>query len=96
MRIVVDLASGTVTNDTSFSPPAPATDVRASQARWHRNELIASVAWRVSRSNDEAELGLTPSEDRTALLQYVQALRDVPEQPGFASDITWPMDPAGA
>ena len=31
-----------------------------------------------------------------ALLQYVQALRDVPRQSGFPGDIDWPVNPLDA
>ena len=33
--------------------------------------------------------------DKTAWATYRQALRDVPEQAGFPTDIAWPQPPAG-
>lgn len=52
--------------------------------------------WRVERHNDELALGRGPTEPLEPLLQYVQTLRDVPQQAGFPTDIIWPETPMDA
>ena len=67
--------------------------------RKERDTRINSILWMRERHSDELELGpetsLTP-EQYTALLTYIQALRDLPAQPGApwpAGDIPWPVLP---
>ena len=77
-------------------PPQPTADQMADTARAKRDRLIESVRWRIERHNDELALGSEPTEPLEPLLQYVQALRDVPQQSGFPGDIDWPVNPQGA
>lgn len=63
----------------------------ASAIRESRDKKIASVEWRVRRHQDEIALGLTPTEDITPVLLYMQALRGVPQQQGFPDQIEWPI-----
>lgn len=57
--------------------------------RSERDTRINSVLWMRERHADELELGketsLTP-EQYTSLLTYIQALRDIPAQPGAPWD----------
>jgi hypothetical protein len=71
--------------------PLTADDIRA-----ERDRLIESVRWRIERHSDELALGREPTEPLEPLLQYVQALRDVPQQAGFPTDIIWPETPIDA
>lgn len=71
-------------------PPAPTPEQLAATARAKRDRLIESVRWRIERYNDELALGIEPTEQLEPLLQYTQALRDIPQQAGFPTDITWP------
>ena len=48
---------------------------------------------RIERHSDELALGSEPTEPLEPLLQYTQALRDVPQQSGFPGDIDWPVNP---
>ena len=65
---------------------APASEPETEeQIRSYRNNLIASTDW-WSASD------LTMTAKQTA---YRQALRDVPQQSGFPSTITWPTKPEG-
>ena len=72
-------------------PPPPTTDQMAATARAKRDRLIESVRWRIERHSDELALGSEPTEPLEPLLQYVQSLRDVPQQAGFPGDIDWPV-----
>ena len=76
--------------------PVPTTEQLTDAARAERDRLIESVRWRIERHNDELALGSAPTEPLEPLLQYVQDLRDVPQQSGFPGDIEWPVNPQGA
>ena len=68
--------------------PPTADDIRA-----ERDRLIESVRWRIERHSDELALGIEPTESLEPLLQYTQALRDVPQQAGFPESVEWPQCP---
>lgn len=70
-------------------PETPTTE----QIRAERDARIEAVRWRIERHNDELGLGLGPTEPLEPLLQYVQELRDVPQQEGFPTTINWPEIP---
>ena len=63
---------------------AGADDRAAADARDKRNDLLASTDW-------TANSDVTMATEMTA---YRQALRDVPTQSGFPSEVTWPDKPA--
>lgn len=70
----------------------------AAEARAQRDILIARVRWIIERHRDEVELGLPTTltaQQHLDILAYVQALRDLPEQPDFPTTIQWPAIPAG-
>lgn len=73
--------------------PTPTTEQLADTARAERDQLIESVRWRIARHNDELALGIEPTEPLEPLLQYVQDLRDVPQQEGFPEAVEWPQCP---
>jgi Phage tail assembly chaperone protein len=60
----------------------------ASQARARRDRLLSATSWIVERA---LELGNPVPE---AWVAYRQALRDVPQQPGFPEVVVWPEPPA--
>lgn len=67
--------------------PAPTTEELAVQARSQRDALIAATDYLMA-----TDYPLT-DEKRQELTVYRQALRDVPEQPGFPTEIVWPTKP---
>jgi hypothetical protein len=62
-------------------------DRLAAAAREKRNALLAATDWRVVKALEDGN-GLNFD-----LAVYRQALRDIPEQPGFPLNITWPEMP---
>lgn len=67
--------------------PAPTTEELAVQARSQRDALIAATDYLMA-----TDYPLT-DEKRQELTVYRQALRDVPEQSGFPTEIVWPGKP---
>ena len=85
----------------SDTPPPPTHEELFDRLRSFRDARISAVLWMRERHADELELGkettLTP-EQYTALLTYIQALRDLPAQPGAPWDgggeeTPWPEKP---
>jgi hypothetical protein len=65
---------------------------KSQQVRAKRDRLIESVRWRIERHNDEVAMGRTPTEELRPLLDYVQALRDIPQQSGFPENVIFPEE----
>ena len=69
---------------------------RAEEIRSKRDGLIDDIMWRVERYQTQKALGVatTDSEEQyRAVLAYIEALRQVPEQAGFPDEIRWPSEP---
>lgn len=73
--------------DPDHKEEPPTDEDLSAMARAHRDALLSSCDWIVVRSN---ELGKPIPE---YWFEYRQALRDVPQQAGFPSDIEWPVRP---
>lgn len=66
---------------------------KAQEIRCQRDIKIQLVEWRIRRYETQNAAGVktTDSTDNyTALLEYVQSLRGVPEQKTFPASVTWP------
>ena len=73
----------------SDTPPPPTIEELFDTLRSVRDGRISAVLWMRERHADELELGKEPTltpEQYTALLTYIQALRDLPAQPGAPWD----------
>lgn len=66
---------------------APTAAALAGQARARRNQLLAATDWVALRSMGAGE------PVPVAWRQYRQALRNLPNQPGFPESIAWPQAP---
>lgn len=102
-RLLGELSEGRVLNVDSegypltTEPARPDIEQLAQQARQRRDAGIASVQWLIERHRGELSLQLSTTltdEDYLLVHQYVQDLRDVPEQDGFPLTIEWPTLPA--
>ena len=92
-----------IDNGNGWELPSEPTIISAANALEHervsnsirekRDQLINLEAWRYERHARESRLGLTPTDDIGELDSYIQALADVPSQPGFPHDIAWPANP---
>ncbi len=78
-----------------YAPEKPA-DEKAAEARAERDRRIDAILWRIERYQTQDAAGLETTdtaEHYKAILLYVQALRDIPEQAGFPDAIEWPAEP---
>lgn len=62
--------------------------------RRRRDELLAGSDWRVSRAQEQAQLGRPGADaELRELLRYRQALRDLPSAGGDPRAAVWPEPP---
>jgi len=69
-----------------ITPPGPTDEQLAASVRGTRTAYLAATDWLTLRHRDQVEQGVTSNltaAQFTELLTYRQALRDVPQQPGF-------------
>ena len=67
--------------------PAPTKEELAQSVRSQRDALIAETDYLILPDYPLSE------EDRAIVIRYRQALRDVPEQAGFPTEVNWPEKP---
>lgn len=67
--------------------PAPTTEEVASQVRAQRDAMIAETDYLMMSDYPISD------EDKALVETYRQALRDIPEQEGFPSEVQWPVAP---
>ena len=65
--------------------PVVAAEKASATVRAERNRLLAASDW--------TQLLDIPEATRAAWAVYRQALRDLPQQPGFPHDVAWPTKP---
>lgn len=67
-------------------------DEKASEIRRIRDRKIEEIQWRIQRYTEQKAIGTTTDSEANykKILQYVQDLRDVPEQEGFPETVVWP------
>lgn len=62
-------------------------DVQTAIIKNRRNRLLAESDW--------TQLSDVPITNKDAWAQYRQALRNIPEQSGFPTNVVWPTPPQG-
>lgn len=78
-----------------YAPEKP-VEQKAAEVRSERDRRIDAIRWRIERYQTQKAAGLETTdtdEHYKAILLYVQALRDIPEQEGFPDAIEWPEEP---
>ena len=76
-----------------YAPEKP-TEQKEAEVRAERDRRIDAIRWRIERYQTQTAAGLETTETAEhykAILLYVQALRDIPEQAGFPENVTWPL-----
>jgi hypothetical protein len=81
---VADFPEPPVPEKPDYNPDEKAVDAEADEVRSERDKLLAAADW--------TQVADAPV-DQSAYAEYRQALRDVPEQAGFPSDVDWPEKP---
>ncbi len=71
----------------------PNMDAEWVKVRAERDRRIEAFKWRVDRQRDFVSLGLAQYETLAPILQYVQALRDIPQTQTDPLNIVWPEEP---
>ena len=92
----IDLA--TLTPVPIPDQPSPAHDWDWSSRTWVYQNAVAEQQAREQRArlllaSDWTQLPDVPLDTKAAWADYRQALRDVPAQPSFPTEITWPTPP---
>lgn len=72
----------------AIAHPAPGLEEQAQAIRAERDVRLRKADYAINMAEDA---GL----DTEALRAYRQALRDVPQQPGFPDSVVWPEQPEG-
>lgn len=77
-----------------YEDPKPTKEQLAKSVRSERDNRLNQTNWLVERHQEQLTLGSTTlsSEEYLTLLAYRQSLRDIPQQEGFPTDITWPEE----
>ena len=60
----------------AVNPPEPTVEEKQTSVRAIRDKMLDDFEWRISRNNDERELGIEETDERQSLLVYRQYLRD--------------------
>jgi hypothetical protein len=71
--------------DTATEQWVVDTGQQETDVRKQRDELLSACDW--------TQLPDVPDETKVAWAAYRQALRDLPEQPGFPDSVDWPVLP---
>ena len=83
---------GVQVQDFSETDAQIAFDQKWESVRAQRNMLFSKMQWRVDRYNREVRLGLTTTDDITALDNYFHQLAEVTKQDSPDS-VIWPNPP---
>ena len=68
-------------------------DRTAARVRGERGAKIRAFGWRYARLASQERIGVETVDSMAALDEYMQALRDVPQQEEFPYDVRWPEEP---
>jgi hypothetical protein len=84
-----EVITNATTGEQTIRPFTPeeiaALGPTADDIRAHRNALLSACDW--------TQVADAPV-DQAAWAVYRQALRDIPDQPGFPANVVWPVAPS--
>ena len=60
----------------AVNPPEKPVEEKQAEVRSIRDKMLNDFEWRISRNNDERELGIEETDERQSLLEYRAYLRD--------------------
>lgn len=84
-------------NSYRYAPETESWELNLDSAwvkvREERNKKIEAFRWKVDRQRDLIDLGLAEAATLTPLLQYVQALRDIPQTFTDPFAVVFPDEP---
>lgn len=83
-EVITNAKTGEVTTREMTPEEIAALAPTADQIRTQRNTLLSACDW--------TQVADAPV-DQLAWAAYRQALRDVPDQPGFPANVIWPVSP---
>ncbi len=72
---------------------AAAIDIEWNALAPEREARIQAIRWRIDRNSDEIAMAIPVTEPVMPLLEYVQAIRDLPTGTSNPFDIVWPQIP---
>ena len=73
----------------SDTPPEPTEEEKSDQVRARRDGLMAATDYLMMPDYP------LDAETKAAVMEYRQALRDLPQHPGFPNAVIWPEIPKG-
>jgi len=82
---VADFPDAPVPEKPDYNPEEREAEQKANEVRTQRDALLAETDW--------TQVADAPV-DAQAYADYRQALRDVPQQSGFPTEVRWPTPPA--
>ena len=88
-----DAVIGGTYDGVTFTPPAAPAPTEA-EVRAQRDKLLADTDWIVTKAIEQNAQDGLGVQIPVVWLDYRQALRDIPQQPGFPDNVTWPTKPA--
>ena len=68
-------------------------DAHWEEVRKERNLRIENFMWKVQRQRDRIDLGLAEQESIIPYLEYIQELRDIPQNQTDPLNIVYPTEP---
>jgi len=73
-----------------YEPPVPTQEEilqsQIAEANAIRNSLLSATDWYAIRASEPGGKPIPPE-----ILEYRQALRDIDQQPGWPTDVSWPV-----
>lgn len=91
--VYAQIMSGDAGEIEDYAPPAPPTDEYL--AEMARNDRDSRLRYLDTILTNPLRWAAYSDEQKTVITKYRQDLLDVPQQPNFPTEITWPTSPIG-